>query len=103
MILCGKIHEYLGMTLDFTTKGQVKITMTPYVKETVELFKKHDDTDHDANLPAVEHLFQVNEQVTPCPHMKQLCSTTLLLSVRCLLYTSPSPRDLSTSRMPSSA
>jgi len=24
-------------------------------------------------------------------------------SVRCLLYTSPSPRDLSTSRMPSSA
>ena len=25
------------------------------------------------------------------------------LTVRCLLYTSPSPRDLSTSRMPSSA
>ena len=25
------------------------------------------------------------------------------VSVRCLLYTSPSPRDLSTSRMPSSA
>ena len=28
---------------------------------------------------------------------------TSLLSLRCLLYTSPSPRDLSTSRMPSSA
>ena len=28
---------------------------------------------------------------------------SLLLSVPCLLYTSPSPRDLSTSRMPSSA
>ena len=27
----------------------------------------------------------------------------LLLGERCLLYTSPSPRDLSTSRMPSSA
>ena len=27
----------------------------------------------------------------------------LLLSAICLLYTSPSPRDLSTSRMPSSA
>ena len=27
----------------------------------------------------------------------------LLLSGTCLLYTSPSPRDLSTSRMPSSA
>ena len=29
--------------------------------------------------------------------------TTLLKSLICLLYTSPSPRDLSTSRMPSSA
>ena len=28
---------------------------------------------------------------------------TLGLNVTCLLYTSPSPRDLSTSRMPSSA
>ena len=29
--------------------------------------------------------------------------TTLEAAMRCLLYTSPSPRDLSTSRMPSSA
>ena len=29
--------------------------------------------------------------------------TTRMLSKACLLYTSPSPRDLSTSRMPSSA
>ena len=27
----------------------------------------------------------------------------LIIFIRCLLYTSPSPRDLSTSRMPSSA
>ena len=34
-----------------------------------------------------------------------LCSapTTLNVDWSCLLYTSPSPRDLSTSRMPSSA
>ena len=29
--------------------------------------------------------------------------TTCLMMLACLLYTSPSPRDLSTSRMPSSA
>ena len=28
----GKIHEYLGMTLDFTIDGEVKITMISYVK-----------------------------------------------------------------------
>ena len=31
------------------------------------------------------------------------CGKTTLLNIICLLYTSPSPRDLSTSRMPSSA
>ena len=31
------------------------------------------------------------------------CSNTIINSINCLLYTSPSPRDLSTSRMPSSA
>ena len=33
----------------------------------------------------------------------QLDELTLLQASHCLLYTSPSPRDLSTSRMPSSA
>ena len=28
-ICLGKIHEYLGMTLDFTVDGKVKITMIP--------------------------------------------------------------------------
>ena len=32
----GKVHKYLGMTLDFTTKGQVKISMVDYVKEVVD-------------------------------------------------------------------
>ena len=32
-----------------------------------------------------------------------LVPTGEVLDIRCLLYTSPSPRDLSTSRMPSSA
>ena len=39
--------------------------------------------------------------VSPDPHQHSICLTALLS--RCLLYTSPSPRDLSTSRMPSSA
>ena len=29
----GKVHEYLGMTLDYTVPGQVQVTMIPYVKE----------------------------------------------------------------------
>ena len=37
------------------------------------------------------------------PQSKEVTSGTYLQFEICLLYTSPSPRDLSTSRMPSSA
>ena len=28
----GKLHEYLGMTLDYSVKGQVKMTIMYYIK-----------------------------------------------------------------------
>jgi hypothetical protein len=31
MVSRGKIHKYLGMTLDYTVRVQVKITMFDYV------------------------------------------------------------------------
>ena len=37
------------------------------------------------------------------PSNKDVAVPSTLQAMRCLLYTSPSPRDLSTSRMPSSA
>jgi hypothetical protein len=35
----GKIHKYLGMTLDNTIRGQVKITMFDYVDEILTAFE----------------------------------------------------------------
>jgi hypothetical protein len=34
----GKKHDYLGMELDFTEKGKVKIGMTEYVESMLEVF-----------------------------------------------------------------
>ena len=31
----GKVHTYLGMTLDFSTKHLVKISMIPFIKELI--------------------------------------------------------------------
>jgi len=33
---CGKIHEYLGMKLDYTQKGKVIIDMIEYVETMVK-------------------------------------------------------------------
>ena len=34
----GKILKYLGMTLDFSTKGICKITMPEYIQEILDLW-----------------------------------------------------------------
>ena len=54
MKLCrGKIHDYLGMNLDYTIKGEVKITMIPYIKEMIKDFREYDPIpDKKANTPA---------------------------------------------------
>jgi hypothetical protein len=36
----GKIHKYIGMTLDYSVPGQVKITMLDYVDEILAAFDK---------------------------------------------------------------
>jgi hypothetical protein len=56
----GKVHEYLGMTLDFTVSGEVKLTMILYVKDMIRVFSYHDPGEKVAVTMAAEHLFQVN-------------------------------------------
>ena len=61
-ICCGKIHDCLGMTLDFSIGGKVQICMEEYIKNMLtELLA---DMDGTATTPAAEHLFKVNETPT---------------------------------------
>ena len=55
--------------------------------------------------PATEHTQQAQEQVQQSLNFadRQSFEDAKRGFIACLLYTSPSPRDLSTSRMPSSA
>ena len=61
----GKVHEYLGMTLDFSEEFKVRITMFEYIAEIVDMFKKYDDTTRTAATPAADHIFQVREDAPP--------------------------------------
>ena len=59
-ISCRKIHEYLGMKLDFSMISKVKVTMILYVKEVITEFAEFDKSDAIANTPAADNLFQVD-------------------------------------------
>jgi len=54
----GKIHEYLGMTIDFSIPGKVQFRMDDYVDRL--LAEVPEDMSGVAVTPAATHLFQVN-------------------------------------------
>lgn len=59
----GKVHEYLGMTIDYSVEGKVKFSMKDYMSGLIteapaELTKR------EASTPAANHLFEINDNAT---------------------------------------
>ena len=63
----GMIHEYLGMILDYSTPGEVKITMYNYICDIVTDFQKYDPSNKNAHKPAANHLFKVRDNQKKLP------------------------------------
>ncbi|KAI2512927.1 Reverse transcriptase (RNA-dependent DNA polymerase) [Fragilaria crotonensis] len=55
----GKVHEYLGMTIDFSVKGKVKFTMIDYIENMITELPA--DMSGTVRSPASSHLFDVND------------------------------------------
>ena len=59
----GRVHEYLGMTIDYTTPGVVSFIMKDYVTDIINE-KAKDMDDRVATTPAASHLYQTNNEAT---------------------------------------
>jgi hypothetical protein len=55
----GKVHDYLGMMIDFTMPGRVQFRMIKYLADTLDNLPE--DMKGEAATPAGEHLFKVDE------------------------------------------
>jgi hypothetical protein len=68
-VIRGKIHRYLGMTLEYTVRGQVKITMFDYIEEILPAFEKAEPKGGGTKTSAApESIFKVDEN---CEKLKQ--------------------------------
>ena len=56
-IHCSKIHNYLGMTFDYSQKGKVMINMISYIEDMLEEFPKSFQKNETAMMAAAENLF----------------------------------------------
>jgi hypothetical protein len=59
----GKIHDYLGMTLDYSEPNVVKIDMRDYVQKILD--EAPENMDGTSTTPASSHLFKIVEGVEP--------------------------------------
>ena len=55
----GNIHEYLGMTIDFSIDGKVRFSMIDYVLGMLD--ELPEDMNGECATPASNHLFEVND------------------------------------------
>jgi Reverse transcriptase (RNA-dependent DNA polymerase)/Zinc knuckle len=55
----GKIHDYLGMQIDYQQQGKVKITMFNYIDSMLDSLPS--DMDGISATPAAAHLFDIKE------------------------------------------
>ena len=56
----GDVHEYLGMTFDYSEDGVFKVSMIPYIDKVLEDFPE--EIKSSAPAPHTEYLFKVREE-----------------------------------------
>lgn len=57
----GRIHEYLGMTVDFSVRGEVSFTQYDYIRKLLDSVPDNMKVDY-RKTPAPEYLFKLHEE-----------------------------------------
>ena len=63
----GKIHEFIGMKLDFRTDGEVSVDMCESIEQIVANMIKYIKGLAKVESPAAPHLFKVRKEVEKIP------------------------------------
>ena len=92
----GDKHEYLGMSLDYSDPGKVKISMPQFTKDIIEEFPK--DLPKMAELLADNYLFTIRDKDDPKrrPLPAGRAQTFHRLVVRLLFLVARPQRDCNT-------
>ena len=70
-VIRGKFHKYLGMTLVYTVRGQVQITMINFLGKVLIAFDKAEPKGGGTKTStAPENLFKVDEYFEKLPQNK---------------------------------
>ena len=60
LVCCGKIHQFLGMTLDFSMDGECRVKQFEHVDDMIESFPE-ELGEKEVKTPASNHLYEGGE------------------------------------------
>ena len=70
-VIRGKVQKYLGMTLDYTVRGQVQITMIYFLgKFLIDFYKAEPKRGGTKTSAAPENILKVDEDCEKLPQSK---------------------------------
>ena len=70
-VIRSKIHKYLGMTLDYTVRGQVHITVVDFLDKVLIAFYKAEPKGGGTNkIAAPENIFKLEKYCEKLPQSK---------------------------------
>jgi hypothetical protein len=72
----GKIHKYLGMTLDYTIRRQARISMLKYIDEILTAFAMAEPKGAGQNLVQPLITFSQSMKTARRSRLRRLCSFT---------------------------
>ena len=64
----GKIHDYLGMVIDYSIPGKVMFNMFDYLEDIIANLPEDLKTNRSTTSPAATHLFNVSHDATKLKH-----------------------------------
>ena len=80
----GKLHEYLGMMIDFSTAGKVKFRMNDYVQNMLDKFTVQFKSTDTVMIPASNKMFEEGNSKLLGKKIPRLTISSLLNSCSCV-------------------
>ena len=90
----GMIHKYLGMTLDCSTRGEVKIMMYNYIRDIITDFKQYDSSNNNTRTHVANYVFKVRDDQKKLP--ETLAQVFHTFTARALFDTKQARPDIHT-------
>lgn len=92
----GEVHDFLGIDLDYSSKGKVKVSQIKYLSGVLRDFNSFEKIGEPAATPAADHLFKVRDPEDARPLEQRRADVFHTTTAQLLFLSQRARRDIQT-------